>query len=97
MPFSERVIIAPEVIVRILGDESVLLNPKTGLYFGLDAVGTRMWTALTSSESIEVAYDALLAEYDVENGQLRRDLEDLVSKLLEQQLIELKPPNGPVR
>jgi hypothetical protein len=48
-----------------------------------------MWAALTSSASIQVAYEALLAEYDVEPNTLRRDLEQLLSKLAAEGLIDL--------
>jgi hypothetical protein len=43
----------------------VLLNLKSENYFGRDPVGTRMWTLLATSDSIQSAYEALLDEYDV--------------------------------
>ena len=42
--FSSRVTTAPDVMLRIIGDEAVILNLKNELYLGLDPVGTRMWT-----------------------------------------------------
>jgi Coenzyme PQQ synthesis protein D (PqqD) len=87
IPFEMRVAAAPEVMFRVLGDESVLLHLKHETYLGLDPVGTRMWTLLTSAESIQNAYDTLLEEYDVENGQLRRDLQNFVDQLIENDLI----------
>ncbi len=35
--------IPDEVIFRELDGEAVILNLDTGIYFGLDAVGTRIW------------------------------------------------------
>ena len=89
--FADHVTTAPDVMFRTVGEEAVLLNLKTELYLGLDPVGTRMWDALTKSPSIEAAYDALLAEYEVEPGQLRADLEEFLGKLVEQGLIEVSP------
>ena len=89
IPFSTRVSIPPDVLVSSLAGESVLLNLKSEKYFGLDEVGTRMWGALTSSDSIQDAYETLLAEYDVEAERLRHDLNDLIEKLVEQDLIEV--------
>jgi len=57
--FSQSVRIPAHVLVRQLAGESVLLNLQTERYFGLDEVGTRMWTHLTSSVSIEAAYQNL--------------------------------------
>lgn len=85
--FSDRAHIAPEVLIQEVGGESVLLDLKTERYLGLDEVGTRMWQAILSSDSIQAAYDTLLAEYDVTPEQLEGDLRDLLNRLLENALI----------
>jgi hypothetical protein len=46
-----------------------------------------MWTALTESESIQSAYETLLQEYEIDGEQLRRDLEEFVGKLVENDLV----------
>lgn len=84
-----RISIPDGVMVRELEGESVLLNLNSESYFGLDDVGTRMWAALTDSDSIEKAYDALLAEYEVEPEQLRTDLCSFIDKLSEAGLIDV--------
>jgi hypothetical protein len=87
--FEARVSIPADILVSELAGESVILNLNSECYFGLDQVGTRMWTALTTSESIQAAYDGLLAEYDVSEGQLKQDLTELLSKLLDRGLLEV--------
>ena len=87
--FSQRVKLADDVLVSNLEGESVLLNLKSERYYGLDQVGTRFLTLLSSSESIEHAFDALLAEYDVEAEVLRNDLTTLLLDLREQGLVEI--------
>ncbi len=89
--FAERVRVAPDVLFRLVGEEAVLLNLNTVLYLGLNPVGTRMWTVLSSASSIQAAYDELLREYEVEPAQLRADLEEFVDQLLGQKLIEARP------
>lgn len=91
--FAMRVSPVPDVMFRIVGDEAVLLHLKSETYLGLDPVGTRMWTVLTESESVEKAYAALLGEYDVEGPCLRRDIEEFIGKLIEHDLVALKPPD----
>jgi len=95
--FGDRVVVAPDVMLRGVGGESVLLNLKTEFYFGADAVATQMWTALTSSETIQSAFDSLLAEYEVGQNKLRHDLEELLNRLMEHKLIEIKPVNIPTQ
>jgi hypothetical protein len=80
-PFTARVTVPADVLFRQLDQEAVILNLDSGLYFGLDAVGTDMWRALTASDSIEAAYEKLLDEYDVAPDTLRDDLGELVEKL----------------
>src|SRR5438128_1661217 len=88
-PFTFRVSVAPDVLVQVMGEEAVMLNLKTELYLGLDAVGTRMWILLTESPSIQHAYESLLREYEVEATRLERELNDFIDRLLEQSLIHL--------
>ena len=89
MPMQGKISIPDGVLVRELQGESVLLNINTESYFGLDDVGTRMWAALTSSPSIQAAFDILLAEYEVDSAQLLADLRNFIEKLAALGLIEL--------
>jgi Coenzyme PQQ synthesis protein D (PqqD) len=89
--FSERVRVAPDVMFRLVGEEGVLLNLQTGMYLGLNLVGSRMWNVLGTAGSIQAAYDELLQEYDVEPAQLRTDLEEFIDTLFAQKLIEVGP------
>jgi len=89
--FSSRVTTAPDVMLRIIGDEAVILNLKSELYLGLNPVGTRIWTVLHDAPSIQAAYESLLAEFEVEPERLRQDMDELLDQLLAQGLIELAP------
>src|SRR5437773_10339026 len=86
--FSSRLSIAPDVLFRVVGQEVVLVNLKTQLYVGLEAVGARMWELLTDEPSIQAAYEALLEEYDVESARLRADLGEFLGTLLAQGVIQ---------
>jgi hypothetical protein len=88
--FDARASVAPDVLVSELAGESVLLNLKSECYFGLDSVGTQMWTTLIKADSIQVAFDELLAHYDVPADQLRSDLLELIRKLTDQGLLEIR-------
>jgi hypothetical protein len=48
-----------------------------------------MWQVLTTSDSIQTAYETLLTEYDADSEQLRQDIEVLIEKLIERGLIEV--------
>jgi hypothetical protein len=87
---STRVSVPADILMQDLGGEAVFLNLSGGSYFGLDEVGTRMWKVLTTAPCVQAAFDILVAEYEVEPEQLRKDLFDLIDKLVEQQLLNLE-------
>lgn len=87
MSFSDRVRVPDGVLISNLQDESVFLNLDSEQYFGLDDVGTRMFSVLTNSDSIETAYQSLAAEYEVDRERLRQDLMILVENLLQEGLV----------
>lgn len=87
--FSDRVKIPDGVLISKLQEESVILNLDSERYYGLDDVGTRILAVLTTSESIETAYETLVNEYDVDAQVLRRDLLELVEELVQQGLIKI--------
>jgi hypothetical protein len=85
--FSDRVKVPDDVLISHLQKESVILNLDSERYYGLDDVGTRFLSVLTSSESIEAAYEQLREEYDVDPQLLRNDLLSLVNNLADQGLL----------
>ena len=87
--FESRVSISPDVMIRQVGSESVLLDLKTERYLGFDELATCMWRVLCSSESVEAAYQNLLTEFEVEPRLLREDVDEFVQELLQYGLIEL--------
>ena len=85
-----RVTVPAHIMVREVQGESVLLNLNSERYFGLDEVGTRMWAALVASASVQAAYEVLLGEYAVDAEQLRQHLQELIAKLVENGLVEVR-------
>ena len=85
--FSDRVTVPDDVLISNLQDESVILNLDSERYYGLDDVGTRFVSVLTTSDTIETAYERLRNEYDVDPQDLRNDLLALIESLLDQGLL----------
>jgi hypothetical protein len=87
---GKRVTVRPDVLVRELRGESVLLDLASESYFGLDEVGTGMWRALTAGGSPEQAFAALLDEYDVAPDRLRAEMAAFVEKLAQAGLVDVR-------
>ena len=73
-----------DAVFREMDGESVLLNLETGMYFGLDDVGTRVWRLAADNGSLRAVRERLVEEYDADPATIERDLlglaEALVSK-----------------
>ena len=82
--------INPDVAHREMGDESVLLHLTAAHYYGLDEVGTRIWQLLVEHGELQVVFDQMLREYEVEPDQLQADLEELLGELTDQGLVTLE-------
>lgn len=82
-----RVTIPDDVVFRDLAGEAVLLHLGTSTYFGLNAVGTRIWHLLEQYQSTDTIVPPLLKEFDIDEHQLRLDLDALVTQLLEKSLL----------
>lgn len=94
LTFSDRAAAPTHVLVRLLDQESVLLNLETEQYFGLDETGTRMWQLVTTSPNIDAAYEALLAEYEVPPEMLRENLTELLGHLIDHGLLQVLPADA---
>lgn len=90
---TDRVTVPSHVLFRVLDKESVLLNVQTERYFGLDETGTRMWQLVTAAPSVEAACQQLLDEYDAKPEALRQDLVELVTRLVDNGLLQVNSSN----
>jgi hypothetical protein len=86
---ESKVVHQQDVIFRDLEGEAVILNLATGNYFGLDPVGTRIWTLIQERGRVGAILQAILDEYEVEPEQGKEDLLRLLSQLESTGLIQI--------
>ena len=91
---EDTIQVCDDVVFRELDGEAVILNLDTGIYFGLNEAGTRMWSLLQQEESLQRVFEALRAEYDVASEVLQADLLRLVEQMQEKGLIRLSAGAG---
>jgi len=92
---SSRLRVPEGILFQDLQGETVLLNLNTGVYFGLDPVGTRIWQLIQEQQSLQKVQDCLLEEYDVTRDQGLQDLLALITQLQEKGLIEVSHAAAP--
>ncbi len=83
------VVAAREQISCDLAGEAAILDLKSGVYYGLDLVGARIWTLIQQPRAIRAIREALLEEYDVEPERCQRDLLALLTEMTAAGLIEV--------
>jgi hypothetical protein len=87
---SSIVVMAKEQISCPLGEESAILNLQNSMYYGLDAVGARVWALLREPRRVEYLRDVLLSEYEVESGRCEQELLALLEQMRAEGLIEVQ-------
>ncbi len=88
---DSRVRIPESVVFKELAGETVLLHLDSGVYFGLDPVGTRIWQLLQQHRQLRDVLPALVQEFEVEEEPCRADLLQFGATLCSHGLLELIP------
>lgn len=81
LTLQDALAIPGDVLFRELDDEAVLLNLKTGIYFGLNPIALQVWRLICRGLPLTQVHDTLVREYDVDGDIAARDLLDLCRQL----------------
>jgi len=73
-----------------LGDDTVILNLKAGLYFSLDNVGTVIWQLIQQPKSVKELRAVILETFEVAPEVCERDLRALLQELVGKNLVEIR-------
>jgi hypothetical protein len=84
---TKNLIVSSQAIARQVGDETVILHLGSGTYFGLDAVGGRIWQLMGEGKSLNEICEVMLEEFDVSREDVERDIAGLTKDLLAHDLV----------
>jgi hypothetical protein len=85
---DDRFAIPAHVAAKLLKDEAVLLDLREGFYFGLNDIGSRIWTLVGEQRTLGEICDMLITEYEVSRDELERHVHKLIEELLNRGLVE---------
>jgi hypothetical protein len=87
---SAILVAATDQVSCDLDGESVILHLSSGMYYGLNAIGARIWGLIQAPRSVMEIRDTLLAEYDVDPARCESDLLILLEQLVAERLVEVQ-------
>ena len=89
MPLGYRVRVADSVVFRELATETVLLDLRSGRYFGLNTTAGRMLQLLSEHGEADRVVELMTDETGQPGEVIARDLDELCTSLSERGLVEV--------
>jgi hypothetical protein len=87
---SSIVVSSDENLSCDLPKEAVVLNLKSGTYFGLNALGKRIWDLIQKPAKVSDVLQQLLSEYDVNPAKCEAELSSFLKQLHANNLITVQ-------
>jgi len=86
------VTVTPRALVRELDGEAVLLDLDSGMYYGLNSLGTWIWnrTSAAGGLAFDTLVEELVTEFDVERPVAEREAAAFVEALRENGLANVE-------
>ncbi len=85
---DSRLTPAKHVVSTMHGTRTVLLDSRSGHYYGLDEVGSRIWHLAEAGFAPSSIAEKLAQEYDAPPDKLQKDVTEFISELKQSRLLE---------
>jgi hypothetical protein len=89
---SERstVVAVKDQVSSDLGGEVAILDLASGVYYGLDTVGARVWELVQEPIEVNQIQETINEEYDADRARVERDVLTLLQRLADEGLVEVR-------
>lgn len=78
-----------------IGSETVILGLSSGRYYGVDAVGARIWQLIQEPVAIADLQQAIVSEYEVDPVRCESDVLKLLQEMADAGLVEVRSESAP--
>ena len=89
---SSVVAASSDLISSDLDGEIVMMSVDKGEYYGLDAIGSRIWALLKEPRKVSELCAILTEEFDVEREQCERDVLTFLNEMATDSLVSVATP-----
>ncbi len=72
---------------EVVAGEAILIDPNSGTYFSLNAVGTQFWERIDGAQTIQQHADVIAEKYSVAVSQVVTDLVELADSMASNELV----------
>lgn len=92
---QSRLRVPEHVVYRSFGEETVVVNLRSGKYHGLNPTAARMLDVLSKSSTVQDGVSELTRDFGgVDEQRIRSDVSTLCQALLDRELVELEEPDA---
>ncbi|SDF15675.1 lasso peptide biosynthesis PqqD family chaperone [Sporomusa acidovorans] len=78
-----------EIVAAEMDGETVMISIENGKYYGMDAIGSRIWELLETPKSVAEVIQVLGEEYEVEQQQCQADTIEFLDFLFQEGLVKV--------
>ena len=71
----------PEILTASIDNQAVLMSVRNGQYYGLDLIGTQIWSRLSEPTAVEALCGAFIKTYEGNDEEIRGDVLDFLVAL----------------
>jgi|SaaInl7_135m_RNA_FD_contig_31_657980_length_448_multi_4_in_0_out_0_1 hypothetical protein len=80
---------AGDQVSNVLGDEKIILDMKSGEYFGMNPVGADIWDYIQQPRKLDEIVAILMDKYGIDQERCETDVLALLAELSDVGLIEI--------
>lgn len=81
--------VSPDHLYSEVGSEAVILDLESGVYYGLNETGVRIWEWLQEPKAFAELHELMMNEYEVDSQQCESDLKKILAGMTEAGILEL--------
>ena len=84
------VVASKDQLASAIGGETVILGLSAGRYYGVDAVGARIWQLIQEPTEVAEVRRTIVSEYAVDPERCEADLLKLLQQMIDAGLVEVR-------
>ena len=84
-----QIVRGKELVASEMDNEIVMMSVETGAYYGLNEVGTKIWSLISEPVTIESICSQLQTEFDVTAKDCEKEVLKFIDGMIKEKMIEI--------